>query len=323
MNFFGNNKQEETAEQESAADKGFFTRLKDGLAKTREGFVDKLGSLFRGYSKIDDELFTELEELMVQADVGIKTTMDMVEELRTRAREEEIEDPEELFTEFQEKLVQILKSDFEPLELSEDLNIIIMVGVNGVGKTTTMAKIAERYRAQGKKVMFAAGDTFRAGAIEQIEVWGQRLGVEVISQQAGSDAAAVAYDAVQAAKARNADLLIVDTAGRLHTQKNLMKELQKVKRVIAQEAPTAHKEVLLVLDATTGQNAISQAELFDEAVDVDGIALTKLDGTAKGGIVVAIKNELGLPIKLIGVGEEAEDLQDFDPDQFVEALFSE
>ncbi|MFW5985379.1 MAG: signal recognition particle-docking protein FtsY [Halanaerobiaceae bacterium] len=332
MNIFGRNKDEEKKVESKQnegntetekEEKGFFTRLKDGLSKTRKGFVNKLGNLFSGYSAISDELFEELEELLIQADVGINTTMQLVEDLREQARNEDIENPEELFSVFQEEIIEILKKDYSKLELESGLNIIIVVGVNGVGKTTTMAKIARRFKEQGKKVMFAAGDTFRAGAIDQIEVWGNRLGINVISQKEGSDAAAVAYDAVQAAQSRDVDLLIVDTAGRLHTQKNLMEELKKVKRVITREAENAHTETLLVLDATTGQNAVSQAELFDEAVDVDGIALTKLDGTAKGGIVIAIKNEMGIPIKLIGVGEDAEDLQDFQPEQFVEALFSE
>ena len=337
MNFFGkknkekenkkvdseNNNKQEVKEKKEENEKGFFGRLKDGLSRTREGFVDKLGALFSRYSSIDDQLFEELEELLIQADVGVETTLQLVEDLKERAREQEIEDPQKLFVLFQKRLVQILNKNYSPLELKEGLNIIIVVGVNGVGKTTTMAKIARRFKNKGKKVMFAAGDTFRAGAIDQIKVWGNRLGIDVISQQEGSDAAAVAFDAVQAARSRGVDLLIVDTAGRLHTQKNLMEELKKVKRVIMREASEAHTGVLLVLDATTGQNALSQAKMFNEAVDVDGIALTKLDGTAKGGIVIAIKNEMGIPIKLIGVGEAAEDLQDFDPDSFIEALFSD
>ena len=325
MNLFGSKKDRETSAKpdNDSEEKGFFSRLKNGLSRTRQGFVDKLGDLFNRYNAIDDELFEELEELLIQADVGVETTLQLVEDLQERAREEEIEEPQVLFDKFREELVLILKKNYAPLELREGLNIMMVVGVNGVGKTTTMAKIASRYKQQGKKVMFAAGDTFRAGAIDQIKVWGNRLGIDVISQQEGSDAAAVAYDAVQAAQSRQQDLLIVDTAGRLHTQKNLMEELKKVKRVITREAEDANIEVLLVLDATTGQNALSQAKMFNKAVDVDGIALTKLDGTAKGGIVIAIKNEMGLPIKLVGVGEQAKDLQDFKPEQFVEALFSE
>ena len=303
--------------------KGLFSRLKSGLQKTRKGFINRLSSLFKGYSSINEELFEELEELLIQSDVGVKTTMDLVEDLRNKVKEENISSPEKLYEILQEKLSDLLKDEKAELILKKDLNIMMVIGVNGVGKTTTIAKIAQRFKNDGKRVKIAAADTFRAGAIDQMEVWGNRLGVEVISQEEGSDAAAVAYDAVQSAKATDTDLLIVDTAGRLHTQKNLMEELKKVKRVINREAENAFFQVLLVLDATTGQNAISQAEIFDEAVDVDGIVLTKLDGTAKGGIVIAVKNELGIPIKLIGVGEEAEDLQNFKPDEFVDALFTD
>ncbi|ADQ14798.1 signal recognition particle-docking protein FtsY [Halanaerobium hydrogeniformans] len=302
----------------------FLERLKDGLKKTKEGFVNKVSNIFTGRTNIDDELFEELEEVLIQADVGVKTTFALIEKLKEDIKEEDIKEPEELMKYFQAELKAMLQNEEGTFNFDKDLNIIMVVGVNGAGKTTTIAKVAGRYKDQGKKVMLAAGDTFRAGAIEQLQIWGDRLGVNVIAQKEGSDAAAVAYDAVQSAKARDVDLLIVDTAGRLHTQKNLMEELKKVKRVIDREAESANAqvEVLLVLDATTGQNAISQAKLFNEAVDVDGIALTKLDGTAKGGIVIAVKNELQIPIKLIGVGEAAEDLQNFDPEEFIEALFS-
>ena len=303
---------------------GFLQRLKDGLKKTKEGFVNRVTNIFTGRSNIDDELFEELEEVLIQADVGVKTTFALIEKLKEDVKEEEINEPEELMGYFQKELKSMLQNDEGGFNFDKELNIIMVVGVNGAGKTPTIAKIAGRYKEQGKKVMLAAGDTFRAGAIEQLQIWGDRLGVNVIAQQEGSDAAAVAYDAVQSARAKDVDLLIVDTAGRLHTQTNLMEELKKVKRVIDREAGeiNAEVEVLLVLDATTGQNAISQAKLFNEAVDVDGVALTKLDGTAKGGIVIAVKNELQIPIKLIGVGEAAEDLQNFDPDEFIEALFS-
>lgn len=303
---------------------GFLQRLKDGLKKTKEGFVNKVTNIFTGRTNIDDELFEELEEVLIQADVGVKTTFTLIDKLKDDVEEEEITEPEELMQYFQKELKSLLQNDEGGFNFDKDLNIIMVVGVNGAGKTTTIAKIAGRYKEQGKKVMLAAGDTFRAGAIEQLQIWGDRLGVNVIAQQEGSDAAAVAYDAVQSARARDVDLLIVDTAGRLHTQTNLMEELKKVKRVIDREAAelNAGVEILLVLDATTGQNAISQAKLFNDAVDVDGVALTKLDGTAKGGIVIAVKNELQIPIKLIGVGEAAEDLQNFDPDEFIEALFS-
>ncbi len=301
---------------------GLFSRLKNGLHKTRKGFVNKVTSLFSGYSKIDDELYEELEELLIQADVGIHTTLELIKNLKNRAEEEKIESPQKLNKVFQEEIKELLQDERQKLEIDKGLNIIIVVGVNGSGKTTTIAKIAKKAKNNGKKVILAAGDTFRAAAIDQLQIWAGRIGVDIISQSEGADSAAVAYDAVHSAKSKNADLLIIDTAGRLHTQKNLMKELQKVKRVVVREAGEADVQVLLVLDATNGQNAISQAKLFNEAVAVDGIALTKLDGTAKGGIVVAIKNELGIPIKLIGVGEEAEDLQDFRPEEFVQALFS-
>lgn len=303
---------------------GFLERLKNGLKKTKEGFVEKVSNIFTGRTNIDDELFEELEEVLIQADVGVKTTFTLIEKLKEDVEEEEITEPEELMNYFQKELKTLLQNEEGGFKFDRDLNIIMVVGVNGAGKTTTIAKIAGRYKEQGKKVMLAAGDTFRAGAIEQLQIWGDRLGVNVIAQQEGSDAAAVAYDAVQSARAKDVDLLIVDTAGRLHTQTNLMEELKKVKRVIDREAAelNAGVEVLLVLDATTGQNAISQAKLFNDAVDVDGVTLTKLDGTAKGGIVIAVKNELDIPIKLIGVGEAAEDLQNFDPEEFIEALFS-
>lgn len=319
-----NNQREKNQENERLSErKNLFSRLKSGLSKTRDGFINRVSNLFSSYGKITDELFEELEEILIQADVGIKTTMDLIEGLEERVEEEDIVDPDDLNIVFKEELSNLLKTENSNLELKKNLNIIMVVGVNGAGKTTTIAKIAQRFKSQGKNIILAAGDTFRAAAIDQLRVWGDRVGVDVIAQQEGSDAAAVAYDAVQSAKARKSDLLIVDTAGRLHTQKNLMEELKKVKRVIDRESEGSNVEVLLVLDATTGQNAMNQAKLFNEAVDVDGIALTKLDGTAKGGIVIAVKNELGIPIKLIGVGEAADDLQDFQAEKFVDALFSE
>lgn len=313
---------QQSVQQEKPAKEGFFSRLKSGLSKTRQGFINQITNLFSSYREINDELFEELEEILIQADVGVKTTMELIEGLEKRVQEENITEPDMLNKIFKEEISNLLKTDNDPLELADGLNILMVVGVNGVGKTTTIAKIASRYRKEGKNVLLAAGDTFRAAAIDQLRVWSERIGVNLIAQQEGSDAAAVVYDAIHAARARKTDLLIVDTAGRLHTQKNLMEELKKVKRVISREAEDARVEVLLVLDATTGQNAINQARLFNEAINVDGIALTKLDGTAKGGIVIAIKNELGIPIKLVGVGEAAEDLQDFRPDDFLEALFA-
>lgn len=312
----------ELKEEEKDEIKGLFSRLKAGLSKTRNGFINRVANLFSSYGKIDDELFEELEEILIQADVGVKTTMKLIEDLEERVQEENITEPEALNDIFKEELSELLRVENDHLKLKKGLNILMVVGVNGAGKTTTIAKIAQRFKNQKKNVILAAGDTFRAAAVDQLEVWSERIGVNLIAQQEGCDAAAVAYDAVQAAKARKSDLLIVDTAGRLHTQKNLMEELKKVKRVIDRESEGSRVEVLLVLDATTGQNAMNQAKLFNEAIAVDGIALTKLDGTAKGGIVIAIKNELGIPIKLIGVGESAEDLQDFQVEEFVDALFS-
>ncbi|MTI60775.1 MAG: signal recognition particle-docking protein FtsY [Firmicutes bacterium] len=312
---------EEVTEKKNDSEGGLFNRLKNGLSKTKDGFINKVTGLFSTHGKIDDELFEELEEILIQADVGINTAMELIEGLEERVEEDELKEPEELTKVFKEELLALLKEEDGQLELQVGQNIIIVVGVNGAGKTTTIAKIARKFKEDGKKVLMAAADTFRAAAIDQLKVWGDRLGINVIAQSEGSDAAAVAFDAVQAARARDIDLLIVDTAGRLHTQKNLMEELKKVKRVIEREAGDFNIQVLLVLDATTGQNAMSQAKLFNEAVHVDGIALTKLDGTAKGGIVIGIKNELGIPIKLIGVGEAAEDLQDFNAKKFIEALF--
>lgn len=314
----------EILEEDQASSKGLFGRLKDGLSKTRDSFVSKISSIF-SRTNIDDELYEELEETLIQADVGVRTTMELIDKMKDAVEEKEITEPEELYKSFQAEIKRILVADDQELPLATDwegLKVLMVVGVNGAGKTTTIAKLANRYQDNGKNVLLAAGDTFRAGAIDQLKVWGNRLGVDVIAQSEGADAAAVAYDAVQAAKSRDVDLLIIDTAGRLHTQKNLMDELQKVRRVVGREAGEERVETLLVLDATTGQNALNQAELFDKSVNVDGVALTKLDGTARGGIVIAVRNELGLPVRLIGVGESAEDLQDFQPEDFVKALFA-
>jgi len=303
-------------------DKGMFQKLKDGLSKTKKGIFGKLNDLFTGGKELDEEFFTELEELLIQADIGVHTTMKMIEDLKVKVEKEDIEDTQEFYKVFKDELSEFLQDEKGGLTLKDGLNVIMVVGVNGSGKTTTIAKIASKFKKQGKDVMIAACDTFRAAAIDQLEVWTNQLGVRLVAQKEGSDAAAVAYDAIQSARSKEADVLIVDTAGRLHTQKNLMEELKKVKRVIYKEADEAHKQILLVLDATNGQNAISQAKLFHEAVNIDGIALTKLDGTAKGGVVVAVKDELGIPIKLIGVGEKEDDLQVFNPEKFVDALFS-
>ncbi|SDC01008.1 MULTISPECIES: signal recognition particle-docking protein FtsY [unclassified Candidatus Frackibacter] len=313
----------EGEEEEEEEEGGFFSRLKNGLDKTRDVFASQVNNLFTGRSKIDDELYEELEEILIQADVGVHTTMKMVDELRQKADERKIKDPAELQEVFKEQLQDILSGGLDDVYDEHQLTILMVVGVNGVGKTTTIGKIAQRAKMNDQEVLLAAGDTFRAAAIEQLETWGGRVGVDIISHQEGADAAAVAYDAVQAAKSRGIDLLIVDTAGRLHTQDNLMQELRKVRKIIGREADGARVEVLLVLDATTGQNAITQAKTFNKAVKVDGIALTKLDGTAKGGVILAIKEELDIPIKLIGVGEAVEDLQDFEAEAFIEALFDD
>ncbi len=301
---------------------GLFSKLKKGLKKTRSNLVLKVQNVLRSYSGINDELYEELEEILIQSDVGVKTTMKLVDKIKTRIETENIKDPDKVGGLLKEELVDLIgEADLDVLQ--DEPTILMVVGVNGAGKTTTIGKIAHMAKEAEQKLLMAAGDTFRAGAIDQLKVWASRVGVELIAHEEGSDSAAVAYDAVQAAKARDVDLLIIDTAGRLHTQSNLMEELKKVKRVIDKQADEMAVEVLLVLDATTGQNAISQAKLFDDAVDVDGIALTKLDGTAKGGVVLAVKEELGIPVKYIGVGEGVNDLQDFNAEKFVDALFSE
>ncbi|MCU6712318.1 signal recognition particle-docking protein FtsY [Paenibacillus sp. J5C_2022] len=299
--------------------------FKEGLSKTRTAFVEKVEELITRRKKIDEEFYEELEEILIGADVGVNTVMELIDELRAEVKKRKIEDASELQPVLSEKLIGLLKGD-DRSELKEaprgDITVYLFVGVNGVGKTTSIGKLAHKLKSEGKSVLMAAGDTFRAGAIEQLEVWGQRVGVDVIKQSSGSDPAAVIYDAVQAAKQRNVDVLLCDTAGRLQNKTNLMDELNKIFRVIQRELPSAPHEVLLVLDATTGQNALSQAKLFGEKSGVTGLVLTKLDGTAKGGIVVAIRNELNLPVKLVGLGEGMGDLQQFDSEQFVHALFA-
>lgn len=304
--------------------KGLFSRLVQGLSRTREGFVKKVESLFKGKSRIDEELYEELEALLIGADVGVEASMEIVGRLRERVAEEKVTDPSALTPILKEEIKRALGEEAVPLvEADHAPTVIMMVGVNGTGKTTTVAKLAHRFKSAGKKVVVGAADTFRAAAIDQLETWARRVGVDVVKHQEGADPAAVAYDAVASARARRADVVIIDTAGRLHTQSNLMEELKKIRRVLGKEDPTAPHEVLLVLDATTGQNAISQAKVFGGALGVTGIVLTKLDGTAKGGIVVAIRKQLGIPVKLIGSGEGMEDLRDFDPGEFVDALFAE
>lgn len=300
---------------------GLFARLKRGLAKTRTGFVGKMDQLF-ARSEIDEDVFEELEALMVQADMGVHTTLKLIDRLRDAVKERRLRHAEELRPVLAEFIEEILSDHSGRLALREDgPTVYLVVGVNGAGKTTTIGKLAHRFKQDGKKVLLGAADTFRAAAIEQLEVWAQRAGVDTIKHQEGSDPAAVAFDSIQAGKARNADVIIIDTAGRLQNKTNLMKELSKVHRVVERELGRPADEVLLVVDATTGQNALSQARLFGEAVPITAVALTKLDGTAKGGIVVAIADELGLPIKLIGIGEGYDDLRDFDPHDFVAALF--
>ncbi|MEB5676125.1 signal recognition particle-docking protein FtsY [Mammaliicoccus sciuri] len=302
-------------------------KFKQGLEKSRENFQNKLNDLLAVYRKVDEDFFEALEEMLIQADVGFNTVMELVDELRMEAKRQNISETSELREVIVEKIVEIYVQDDEDIDRmnieNDRLNVILMVGVNGVGKTTTIGKLAHRYKKEGKKVMLAAGDTFRAGAIEQLKVWGERVGVEVISQKEGSDPAAVMYDAVNAAKNRGADILICDTAGRLQNKANLMNELQKVRKVIDRNVPGAPHEVLLALDATTGQNALSQAKSFKEVTQVTGIVLTKLDGTAKGGIVLAIRNELQIPVKFVGLGEKLDDLQPFDAESYVYGLFAD
>lgn len=320
MSFFKRMKEKFSKQTDAVTEK-----FKQGLAKTRESFSARVNDLVKRYRKVNEEFFEELEEILIGADVGVVTVMDLVEMLKDEARARNIQDPAELKTVITEKLAELLSKDEQDTKLhiqENEMTIILVVGVNGVGKTTTIGKLAYRFVQEGKKVVLAAGDTFRAGAIQQLEIWGERVGADVIKHQEGADPAAVIYDAIQSARSKKADILICDTAGRLQNKVNLMKELEKVKRVISREASGAPHEVLLVLDATTGQNALSQAKVFKEATDVTGIVLTKLDGTAKGGIVLAIRHELDIPVKFVGLGEQMEDLQPFDADTFVYGLFS-
>jgi fused signal recognition particle receptor len=302
--------------------KGFFQRLKEGLFKTHEGLVGKIDQLVAGKKKIDEALLAELEEILIISDIGVKTTQELLDNLAAKVRRRELEDADLLRISLREQIFQVLSQQEKPMDLDAARPFIIMViGVNGTGKTTTIGKMAQKFKAQGKTVLLVAADTFRAAAIEQLEVWGQRVGCEVKKQKSGSDHSAVVYDAVKAAKSRGSDVVIVDTAGRLHTKVNLMEELKKVKRIVARELPGAPHEILLVLDATTGQNAIAQAKMFNQALGVTGIVLTKLDGTAKGGILIAISDELKIPLRYIGIGEKVDDLREFNARDFVEALF--
>lgn len=300
---------------------GFFSRLVQGLSKTRDNIVHGIDSIFSGFSTIDDDFYEELEEILIMADLGINTTTAIVENLREKVKKEKIKDP----TLCRQLLIDSMKEQMELGENAYDFeskkSVILLIGVNGVGKTTTAGKLAGQLKNQGKKVMVAAADTFRAAAIEQLTEWANRANVEIIAQKEGSDPAAVIYDAVTAAKSRNTDVLLCDTAGRLHNKKNLMEELKKINRVIDREYPDAYRETLVVLDGTTGQNALAQAREFKDVADITGIILTKLDGTAKGGIAIAIQSELGIPVKYIGIGEQIDDLQKFNAEDFVNALF--
>ena len=301
---------------------GFFDKLKKGLTKTRETITEKIEKLVIGYADIDDDLLDELEEILIMADVGVNTTDNLMEAVRKGIKKKEINSPEDLKPFLAKKISELLTKDSDTTKIAQEgPTVILVIGVNGVGKTTTIGKLSNYYREQGKTVMLAAADTFRAAAIDQLEIWGERTNAKVIRHEENSDPAAVAFDAVKAAVARNVDILLIDTAGRLQTKSNLMEELKKINRVIQREIPDAPHETLLVLDDTTGQNAISQAREFASVTNLTGIILTKMDGTAKGGIAIAVQNELGIPVKFIGVGEAIEDLQKFNPDQFVDAIF--
>ena len=301
--------------------KGFFKRLVSGLTKTRDNIVSGFDSIFSGFSHIDDDFYEELEEILVMGDIGIRATEEIIENLKQKVKENHIKEPADC----RELLINSIKEQMyvgdTAYRFEEEKSVVLVIGVNGVGKTTTIGKLAGKLKNQGKKVILGAADTFRAAAGEQLTEWANRAGVEIVGGQEGSDPGSVVYDAVQAAKARKADVLLCDTAGRLHNKKNLMEELKKINRILEKEYPEAYRETLVVLDATTGQNALVQAKQFSEAAEITGIVLTKRDGTAKGGIAVAIHSELGIPVKYIGVGESIDDLQKFDADQFVDALF--
>lgn len=301
---------------------GIFQKIKSGLQKTRQSIVGGVSQVFRSFQSIDEELYEELEETLIMADIGAVTSERIVEALRQKVKEEKCKDPSLLTGMLKEIIAGMLQGESQ-LHLPQKPAMILVIGVNGVGKTTTIGKLAYQLKEQGNRVLLGAADTFRAAAIDQLQIWADRAGVELIKHKEGADPAAVVFDTISAAKARKADVMICDTAGRLHNKKNLMDELSKINRVIDRELPDTSKEVLLVLDATTGQNAVNQAREFMQAAGITGIVLTKLDGTARGGIIIAIKEELGLPVKYIGVGEQIDDLQPFDPQQFVDALFTE
>ena len=299
---------------------GFFDKLKSGLSKTKNAIVGKIDNLFKSFRKVDEDLFDELEELLISADIGVNTTEEILDELREVVIDNKIKDAELVKAELY-RMLRDLIGEHEPLKLDTKPSVILVIGVNGVGKTTSIGKISAELKSQGKKVVVAAADTFRAAAAEQLTVWCERAGVDIVKQAAGADPASVVFDAINSAKSKGADVLIVDTAGRLHNKKNLMNELAKIDRVIGRELAGCSKETLLVLDATTGQNAVMQAKEFKEASEITGLILTKLDGTAKGGIILSVKKELGIPVKFIGVGEKIDDMKPFDAEEFASALF--
>ena len=299
---------------------GFFEKLKNGLFKTKSAIVGKIDNLFKSFRKVDEDLFEELEELLISADIGVNTTEEILDELRDNVKENKIKEPEDVKKELLGMLRELI-GEHEPLKLDTKPSVILVIGVNGVGKTTSIGKISAELKSQGKKVVVAAADTFRAAAAEQLTVWCERAGVDIVKQAAGADPASVVFDAINSAKSKHADVLIIDTAGRLHNKKNLMDELAKIDRVINRELAGCSKETLLVLDATTGQNAVLQAKEFKGASDITGLVLTKLDGTAKGGIILSVKKELGIPVKFIGVGEKIDDMKPFDAEEFANALF--
>ena len=299
----------------------FFSKLKSGLSKTRDSFVSGIDSIFSGFSEIDDDFYEELEEQLIMADIGMDTSMKIIEELQEKVKEEKIKEASACRTLLMDTIKEQMKVHEEAYEFEEKKSVVLFIGVNGVGKTTSVGKLAGQMKKDGKKVLLAAADTFRAGAIDQLKEWSGRAGVDIIAGQEGADPAAIVYDAVAAAKARNTDVLLCDTAGRLHNKKNLMAELHKIYKIIENEYSDAHLETFIVVDGTTGQNALVQAKQFSEVADITGVVLTKLDGTAKGGIAIAIQSELNIPVKYIGIGEKIDDLQRFDADEFVDALF--
>ncbi len=301
--------------------KGFFQKLIDGLTKTRDSFVKNMDYVFRGFTNIDDEFYEELEEILISGDIGVRTTEEILDDLKAKVKEQKIKEPAECKQLLMDSIKEQMDIGEAEYAFENKTSVILVVGVNGVGKTTTIGKLASKFKAQGKKVVLAAADTFRAAAGDQLKEWANRAGVEIIGGQEGSDPAAVVFDALQSAKAKKADILLIDTAGRLHNKKNLMDELGKINRIVGKEYPDAYRETLVVVDATTGQNALVQAKEFSEVTDLSGIVLTKMDGSAKGGIAVAIQSELHIPVKYIGVGETVEDLEKFNASEFVEALF--